>query len=106
MTTFSKVLNILLHQDVPTSQIQNRKLLPVVKQCANDSMVNNAMYVREIIKNDAGESGISIITYGKSTVICLTMMLLRQFPSTQRSALVLKTCPTSPAMSQVEQKAE
>ena len=31
-----------------------------MKQCANDSMVNNAMYVREIIKNDAGECGISI----------------------------------------------
>ncbi len=36
-----------------------KKLLPVVKQCANDSMVNNAVHVKEIIENDAGECGIS-----------------------------------------------
>ena len=61
MTTFSKVLNM------PTpprranfTKIQNKKLLPVVKQCASDSMVNNAMHVKEIIENDAGECGISI----------------------------------------------
>ena len=61
MTTFSKVLK---HSAPPRcanfTKIQNRKLLPVVKECANDSMVNNAMHVREIIKNNAGESGISI----------------------------------------------
>ena len=31
-----------------------------MKQCANDSMVNNAVHVKEVIDNDAGECGISI----------------------------------------------
>ena len=31
-----------------------------MKQYVNDSMVNNAMHVKEIIENDAGECGISI----------------------------------------------
>ena len=43
------------------SKIQNKKALSdrVVKQCANDSMVNNAVHVKEIIENDAEECGIS-----------------------------------------------
>ena len=69
-------------------------------------MVNNTLHVREIIKNDAGECGISIDSTWQKHGYFLTVMLLRQFLSTQRSALVLKSCPASPAMSQVEQKAE
>ena len=61
MTTFSKVLNMPAPpRRANFTKIQNKKLLPAVKQCANDSMVNNAMHVREIIENDAGECGISI----------------------------------------------
>ena len=49
MVTFSKVLNMPAppRRDNCT-KIQNKKLLPVVKQCANDSMVNNAMKVKEV----------------------------------------------------------
>ena len=36
------------------------KLLPVVKQLANDSMLNNAMIVKETCGNDKGECGISL----------------------------------------------
>jgi hypothetical protein len=32
----------------------NKKLLPVVKQLANDSMLNNAMIVKETCGNDKG----------------------------------------------------
>ena len=60
-----------------------------MKQCANDSMVNNALRVKEIIESDAGECG-----HGKSVVIHLTTAL-RQFPLTQRSVLMLKYCLTS-----------
>ena len=61
MATFPKILNM----PPPPSRanftkIQNKKLLPVVKQCANDSMVNNAVKVKEIVESDAGECGISI----------------------------------------------
>ena len=38
----------------------NKKLLPVVKQLANDSMLNNAMIVKETCRNDTGECGISL----------------------------------------------
>ena len=61
MKTFSKVMNM---PEPPTrrifTKIQNKKLLPVVKQLASDSMVNNAMEVREQNANDAGECGVSI----------------------------------------------
>ena len=62
------------------------KILPAVKQCANDSMVNNALRAKEIIESDAAECG-----HGKSVVIHLTTVL-RQFPLTQRSVLMLKYC--------------
>ena len=46
---------------MPTSQRSKiKKILPVVNQCANDSIVNNAVHVKEIIENDAEECGISI----------------------------------------------
>ena len=38
----------------------HKKLLPVVKQLANDSMINNAMNVKETCGNDRGECGISL----------------------------------------------
>ena len=61
MTTFSKVMNM---PTPPTrknfTQIQNKKILPVVKQLASDSMVSNAMSVREQNGNDGGECGVSI----------------------------------------------
>ena len=41
-------------------KIQNKKILPIVKQCANDSMVGNALKVREICNSDTAECGISI----------------------------------------------
>jgi hypothetical protein len=40
------------------AKIQNKKLLSVVKQCANDSMLNNAIDVKQM--NDSEECGISI----------------------------------------------
>ena len=61
MTIFSKVLNMPAPpRRVNFTKIQNKKLLPVVKQCVNDSMVYNAMHIKEIVENDAGECGISI----------------------------------------------
>ena len=61
MTTLSKVLNMpATARHANFTKIQNKKLLPVVKQSANDSMVNNAMHIKEIVENDAGECGISI----------------------------------------------
>lgn len=58
--TFGKVMNMAAS---PTrrsfTMIQNRKLLPVVKQLANNSMLSNAMHVRKIINNDDRECGIS-----------------------------------------------
>ncbi len=42
------------------TETQNQKLLPIVKQCANDSMLNNAMKVTEICKSDTGECGACI----------------------------------------------
>ena len=61
MTTLRKIFNM---PAPPTrtnfSKIQNKKLLPVVKWCANDSMANNAVQVEEIVENDAGKCGISI----------------------------------------------
>ena len=61
MVTFTKVMNM---PPPPTRQnftkIQNKKLLPVVKQLANDSMMNTAMNVREACANDKGECGISL----------------------------------------------
>ncbi len=61
MTTFSKVLNMPAppRRDNCT-KIQKEKLLPIVKQCANDSMLTNAMKVREICESDTGECGVSI----------------------------------------------
>ena len=61
MTTFTKVLNMPApsRRDNVT-KIQNEKLQPAVKQCANDNMVNNAMNVKEMIGNDNGEGGVSI----------------------------------------------
>ena len=41
-------------------KIQNNKLLPAVQQLANDSMVSNAMNVKEVCANDMGECGISL----------------------------------------------
>ena len=42
------------------TKTQDKKLLPVVKQLANDSMVTNAMNVIEACGNDRAECGISI----------------------------------------------
>ena len=63
MVTFAKVTNMPPPPtQTPTSRnftkIQNKKLLPVVKQLATDSMVNNAMAVKEACNNEAGERGI------------------------------------------------
>ena len=61
MVTFAKLMNM---PPPPTSsnlmKIQNNKLLPAVKQLANDSMVTNAMNVKEVCANDMGECGISL----------------------------------------------
>ncbi len=37
------------------TKTQNEKLLPIVKWCANNSMLNNVMKVREICKSDTRE---------------------------------------------------
>ena len=59
MNTFCKVMNM---PGPPAcrifTKIQNKKLLPTVKQLANDSMVTSAMNVREL--SDGGECGISL----------------------------------------------
>ena len=60
MTTLSKVMNI----PAPparwiVTKIQNEKLLPTVKQLANDSMLDSAFKVKEN-ENEEGECGISI----------------------------------------------
>ena len=61
MKTFTKVTNMPAPPTLRIfTKIHNEKLLPVVKQLASDSMVNNAMEVREQNANDAGECGISI----------------------------------------------
>ena len=61
MITFAKLTNM---QPSPTSRyfmiIQNNKLLPAVKQLANDSMVTNATNIKEVCGNDMGECGISL----------------------------------------------
>ena len=61
MTTFNKVMNM---PAPPTrrifTKIQNEKLLPVVKDLANDSLVNNAYKIRDESGNDNGECGVSI----------------------------------------------
>ena len=61
MVTFTKLMNM---PSPPTrrnfTKIQNKKLLPVVKQVANDSMMNNAMNVKDSCGNDKGECGISL----------------------------------------------
>ena len=75
MVTFSKILNMPAppRRDNCT-KIQNNKLLPVVKQCANDSMLTNAMKVREICNSDTGECGI-LMAHGRSEDIRRTMVL-------------------------------
>lgn len=61
MVTFSKVLNMPAPPKRDScTKIQNKKLLSVVKQCANDSMLTNAMKVREMSENATGECGVSI----------------------------------------------
>ena len=61
MTTFSKIMNMPAPPKRSNfTKIQNKKILPVVKQLATDSMVGNAMDVREQNANDAGECGVSI----------------------------------------------
>ena len=60
MTTFSKVMNMpALPARRIVTKIQNEKLLPTVKQLANDSMVESAFKVKENA-NEEGECGISI----------------------------------------------
>ena len=61
MVTFTKIMNM---PPPPTStnftKIQNKKLLPVVKTLANDSMINNASNVKATCVNEEGECGISL----------------------------------------------
>ena len=61
MVTFSNVMNM---PSPPArgyiNKIRNKKLLPIVKQLAKDSMVTNSMEVRELVRNDADECGISL----------------------------------------------
>lgn len=60
MVTFAKVMNMPPPTSRNFTKIQNKKLLPIVKQLATDSMVNNAMAVKEAYNNEAGECGISL----------------------------------------------
>lgn len=64
MVTFVKVINILPPLTKRNfTKLQNKKLLPVVKQLASDSMVvNNATTVKEVCGNEAGEC--SILLHG------------------------------------------
>ncbi len=55
-------------------KIQNNKLLPVVKQLANDSMVTNATKVKEVCGNDIGECGSPLMEVGKDEAILRTMV--------------------------------
>jgi hypothetical protein len=60
MTTFTKVMNMPPPpMRCVCTKIQNKKLLPIVKQLANDSMNNSAMEVKEICGSE-GECGISL----------------------------------------------
>lgn len=61
MTTFNKVMNMPAPPArLAFTKIQNKKVLPVVKQLATDSMVSNAFKVREENANEDGECGVSI----------------------------------------------
>jgi hypothetical protein len=61
MTTFSKVMNMPAPPaHLAFTKIQNKKLLPAVKQLATDSMISNAFKVQEENANEDGECGVSI----------------------------------------------
>ena len=61
MVAFSKVLTMPAPPKRDNcTKIQNKKILPIVKQCANDSMLSNAIKVIEICNSDTGECGVSI----------------------------------------------
>jgi hypothetical protein len=61
MTTFSKVMNMPAPPArLAFTKIQNKKLLPAVKQLATDSMISNAFKVQEENANEDGECGVSI----------------------------------------------
>ena len=61
MTTFTKVMNMPSPPMCSAlTKIQNKKLLPIVKQLANDSMNNSAMEVKERSGSDEGHCGISL----------------------------------------------
>ena len=61
MTTFSKVMNMPAPPARSAfTKIQNKKVLPVVRQLATDSMVSSAFKVREENANEDGECGVSI----------------------------------------------
>ena len=61
MTTCNKVMNM---RAPPTrrifTKIQNEKVLPVVKELANDSTVDNAYKIRDESGNEDRECGVSI----------------------------------------------
>ncbi len=75
--TFTKLMNM---PPPPTCQnfikIQNKNLLPVVKQLANDSMINNAMNAEDACGNDRGECGISLMVLGKEEAMYPTRKCL------------------------------
>jgi hypothetical protein len=60
-TTFTKLMNM---PSPPTrrnfTKIQNKELLPVVKQVANDNLMKNVMNVKDSCGNEKGECGISL----------------------------------------------
>jgi hypothetical protein len=88
MTTFTKILNI---PSPPTcrnfTKTQNKKLLPIVKQLANDSMNTSAMEVNERSGSDEGECGISL---DGREVTHRTMAWLPLYRCTPRNVLMLK----------------
>ncbi len=73
MTTFTKVMNMPSPpmRSVYT-KIQNKKLLPIVKQLANDTMNNSAMEVKESSGSDEGECGISLDGSWQKKGSCVT----------------------------------
>ena len=76
MVTFTKLMNM---PPPPISRncmkIQNNKLLPAVKQLANDSMVTNAMNVNEVVEMIRESVEFPLMEVGKGEVIHPIIML-------------------------------
>jgi hypothetical protein len=53
----------------------NKNLLPVVKQLANDSMLNNAMMLKRLVEITKVNVQFPFMELGKDEAMCRTMVL-------------------------------